>query len=259
MHRYGKSNLVYVSLLVILLLSQVAINFRSASHHNDELAEIWGSELLNSLRPNSILILCASSNFHLYYLQLIKGLREDVILYDRFSLWTKENLYAPNLLFKMQDRPREYRAMREQQLVNNPLRPIYYTCKDAIDENKFPFTFTPYVLRADRRHLEASDHIQLPVGDRFLDSVVNGYPKSDYWLDLRRKGIFSRLISYYGGHNRPEVDKIIDYFKKTKLHSNSQFLLSVGSNLYYLKITSLREHFMNGRRSFHCRPLVQQI
>jgi len=42
MHRYGKSNLVYVSLLVILLLSQVAINFRSASHHNDELAEIWG-------------------------------------------------------------------------------------------------------------------------------------------------------------------------------------------------------------------------
>ena len=88
MNRFVKNNIVHVSLLVILLLTQVGFNFPSSSHHNDKLVEIWGTELLNSLQPRSILILCGISPFAVYYLHLIKGLRQDVRLYDRFSFWT---------------------------------------------------------------------------------------------------------------------------------------------------------------------------
>jgi hypothetical protein len=127
---YVKNNIAQVSLLVILLLTQVGCNFRSSSHHNDRLAGTWGTELLNSLHPNSVLILCRPGHFVIYHLQLIKRLRQDVTLYDRSSFWTKENLYGPGLLFKRND-VNEYRKRREQQLINNSLRPVYYTCKDA--------------------------------------------------------------------------------------------------------------------------------
>jgi len=81
------------------------------------------------------------------------------------------------------------------------------------------------------------------VSDRLLDSLVNGYPKSEYWLDRKRIQIFSRLISYYGGHNRPEVGRILNYFMQTKSYSNPQFVLSLASNLFYFGNYELARKF----------------
>ena len=137
----------------------------------------------------------------------------------------------------------EKRKRREQQLINNSLLPIYYTCKDAIDEQNISFSFTPFVLRADKKHFEASDSTSSTVSDRLLDSLANGYPKSDHWLDNSRSVIFGRLISYYGGHNLPEVDRILNYFIKSKVYSDPQFTLSMANNLYFFKNYELARIF----------------
>ena len=232
MNRYVTNKVVQVSLLVILWLSQAGFNFPSSSHHNDRLAEIWGTELLESVKPNSILILCGPGDFAIYYLQLIKGLREDVTLYDRFSNWTKDNLYGPELLFTRRNAT-EYRKKRERQLINDSLRPVYYNCKDALDEQHFNFSLTPFTFRADQKHLEASDFTQFTVSNHLLDSLANGYPKSNHWNHRLKRVIFSHLTSYYGGHDRPEVSRILDSLKKTDLYSDPRFILSLANNLYY--------------------------
>jgi hypothetical protein len=235
MNRYVKKTIVQASLLLILLLSQAGFNFQSSSHHNDRLAEIWGTQILNSLKPDSILILCPGQ-FHIYYLRLIKGLRPDVSFYDRSSSYTRENLYQPWLLFRYKrNDANEIRKRREAELINSSQRPIYYTCKEVLDEQKINYTLTPFIFRADRRHDAGSDSSRFKVSDRLLDSIVNGYPKSDYWLDLRRKKIFSRLISYYGGRNYSEANRILEYLTMSKVYSDPQILLSIANNLYYFR------------------------
>jgi len=243
MSRHVKSNFLQVCLLVLVLLSQAGFNFRNSSHHNDRLVETWGTELLNSLETNSILLLCGWG-MPLYYLHLMKGLRQDVTLYDRFSIMTKENLYEPLLVYKhrMNDRAR-LRKAREQQLINDSLRPIYYTCKAVPDGQNFNSSLTPFVFRVDKRHLEASNRAPFAASDRLLDLLVNGYPKSEYWLDLLRKTIFGRLISYNGGHKRPEVNTILYNFEKTKFYSDPGVILSLAKNLYYFKNYELAIRF----------------
>ena len=241
--RYAKSSAVSISILIILLLTQVGINFRFSSHHNDRLADIWGTELLASLKPNSILILCASSQFHLYYLQLVRGLRKDVTIYDRYSLWTRENLFAPELLFKLQGNPIEYQRKREHELISNSTRPIYYTCKDVPEDLNATYTYTPYLIRVDNKHAEAADVTKYSVSDRLLETLVYDYPKSEFWLDLRRQLIFSRFISYFGGHGQSEAHRVVDYLKKTKFYSDPSFTLSLANDLYFYENHKLAKTF----------------
>jgi hypothetical protein len=236
MVRYVKNKMVQVCLLLILFVTQVGFNFGNSTRHNDKLAEVWGTELLSSLEPKSILILCGGGQFQfpLYYQQLIKGVRQDVTIYDRHSAFTKDNLYGPGLLFRRSDGSK-YREIRERQLIQNSLRPIYYTCKDVFDEQNIDLSLTPFVYRADNRHSEASDFTKHTVSDVLLDSLLNGYPRTELWSDQLKKITFNRLITYYGAHHHPEVNKIHDYFKRTKLYSDTDINLSIANNLYYFR------------------------
>ncbi|MEE8115284.1 MAG: DUF2723 domain-containing protein, partial [Nitrososphaerales archaeon] len=236
MNGYLRNKLGQVSLLVVLLVSQVGFNFHTSSHHNDKVADVLGSELLHSLRPNSIVILCDRAQFAIYYQQLIKGSRQDVTLYNRSSFYTKDNLYHPELLFRYNSEVgNEVRKRREQELINNSLRPIYYTCQYALDEQNMDFSFTPFGYRADKRHHDASDSGQFRLNQHLLDSLINVYPKFNYEIDRIRIGSFHRLISYYGGHALPEIHRILNYFIKTKFYSNPEYILPAANNLYYFK------------------------
>ena len=236
--------MIQICLLLVLLITQVGFNFSSSSHHNDKLAEMWGGELLNSLKPRSILILCGGGQFQfpIYYLQLIKGVRRDVTIYDRYSAFTKDNLYGPGLLFQRASAS-EYRGKRERQLIQNSMRPIYYTCKGVLDEQNINSSLTPFVYRADKRHSEPSDNAQFTVSTPLLESLVNGYPRTEQWSDQLREITFNRLITYYGGHNGSDVNNIIDYFKRTKLYSDPNLNLSIANNLYYFKNYELAKQF----------------
>jgi len=241
--RYLNQRGLQVSLLVVFLVTQVAFNFPRASHHNDRLPEIWGVDFLSSLKPDSILILCDANPFLVYFTQLIRGLRQDVSIYDRYSWWTKENLYEPELLFRMRHDPPGYRRRREQQLIKTSSRPIYYTCKDLLEVEKIPYTSTPYAFRVDKTQAEASDPTAFTLSDPLLDALVNGYPRSDYWLDRARKVIWNRFISYYAGQGDSELNKITDRLKETKFYSDPQFLLSLANNLYFYKNYELSQAF----------------
>jgi len=244
MVRYVKNKMVQVCLLLILFVTQVGFNFGNSTRHNDKLAEVWGTELLNSLEPRSILILCGGGQFQfpLYHLQLIKGVRQDVTIYDRHSAFTKDNLYGPGLLFRSRDGSK-YREIRERQLIQKSLRPIYYTCNDVFDEQNIDLSLTPFVYRADKNHWDSSDITRFTVSDSVLDSLVNGYPRTEHWLDLLRKIMFTRLIAYYGGHDRLEINKILDYFKRTKHYSDTHLILDLANNLYYFKNYELARMF----------------
>ena len=244
MNQYVKNKVIQICLLLVLLITQVGFNFSSSSHHNDKLAEMWGSELLDSLKPRSILILCGGGQFQfpIYYLQLIKGVRRDVTIYDRYSAFTKDNLYGPGLLFQRASAS-EFRGKRERQLIQNSMRPIYYTCKGVLDEQNIDSSLTPFVYRADKRHSEPSDNAQFTVSTPLLESLVNGYPRTEQWSDQLREITFNRLITYYGSHNGSDVNKIIDYFKRTKLYSDPNLTISIANNLYYFKNYELAKQF----------------
>jgi len=131
----------------------------------------------------------------------------------------------------------------EQELIATSTRPIYYTCKNVPEEIKAPFTYTPYLIRVDRNHSEASDATKFSVSTRMLETLVYDYPKAEFWLDLRRKLIFSRLISYFGGHDLPETHRVIDYLKQTKFYSDSSFILSLANDLYFYENHDLAKSF----------------
>ena len=180
----------------------------------------------------------------MYYLHLTKGLRRDVALYDRFSLMTKENLYEPRLVYKYGTADRlQIRKSREQQLINESLRPIYYTCKEVPDGQKIASSLTPFAYRVDKRHAEASNGAEVAASDRLLHLLVNGYPKSEYWLDRVRQTIFGRLITYYGGHKRPEVNSILNHFRESKFYSDPGLNLSLAKNLYFFQNYELARQF----------------
>ena len=244
MIRYVPNAILEISLLIIILLSQVGLNFPRSSHHNDRLAEIWGTELLNSLKPDSILIIGEQGDKPLLYLQLVKGLRQDVTLYDRFSLVTKDNLYHPWQVFRYKRKDaNELRQRYEEELINNSGHAIYYTWQEVLDEQHISFTLTPFLYRADKRHFEASDFAQFTLSQALLDSLIDGYPKSDHWLDSMRMMIFNRSISFYGRHDGPEVNRVLNYFGKTKFSSHPKLNLTVANNLHYFRNYGLASRF----------------
>ncbi len=235
MNRYVTNHVLKLSMLLILFLTQVGFHFPTSNHHNDRLAEVWGTQILNSLEPSSILIICGPPGemLSLYYLSLIKGLRPDLTLSDSWSTITKDNLYGPGLLLKRKD-ALEYRRMRQQQLINNSVRPVYYLCKSDLDELGVSFVPTPFVYRVDKRPLQETNAAKFRLSDRLLQSLVQGYPKSEFWLDKLRGIIFLRLISYYGGHNLPEVNRILHYFRESEFYSDPGVILPLANNVYYL-------------------------
>jgi tetratricopeptide (TPR) repeat protein len=123
------------------------------------------------------------------------------------------------------------------------MRPIYYTCKGVLDEQNIDSSLTPFVYRADKRHSESSDTTRFTVSTPLLESLVNGYPRTEQWSDQLREITFNRLITYYGGHNGSDINKIIDYFERTKLNSDPNFILSIANNLYFFKNYELAKQF----------------
>jgi len=112
-----------------------------------------------------------------------------------------------------------------------------------VDEQGVKFSFTPFVIRADKRHFETANFTKANPSDSLLHSLGNGYPKSEYWSeDLRRK-IVNRLLSYYGGHDLPEVNRIVDSFRQTELYSDPKYILLLANNLHYFKKYDLSRQF----------------
>ena len=62
-------------------------------------------------------------------------------------------------------------------------------------------------------------------------------------MEQLRTITWDRLISYYGGHQSPETEKILQFVKRTPYYSRAPFLLSVANNLYFYKNYDLARRF----------------
>lgn len=242
MSRYVRNKIAQLALLGVVLVAQAGFNFTSSSHHQDRLGEVWGAEFLDSLERDSILIVCGPDSFTLYYQQLVKGVRPDVTFYDRHSAMTKQNLYEPDLIYRRSDSV-EYRKRRERELIAQAKRPVYYTCRDALDDLGIEFSLTPFVYHANKKPSQGADATPSAVSERLLDSLASEHPTSDHWLHHNRRVIFGRLISFYGGQKRPEVSRLLGRLRQTTLYSDAKFMLSVANNLYYFQNYDLARQF----------------
>ncbi|MFQ5853681.1 MAG: tetratricopeptide repeat protein, partial [Candidatus Binatia bacterium] len=53
----------------------------------------------------------------------------------------------------------------------------------------------------------------------------------------------NHLITYYGGHNLPDVRRILKYYMKTEYYMDTQQVLELANNLYYLRNYDLARKF----------------
>jgi hypothetical protein len=107
---------------------------------NDEsqtyLAEDWGRNILETLKPNSIILPSADhSTFPLLYLQKVEGLRPDVLVGDKYG-YIEDRVLRD--LFRGKDTPRVPPPIggtpfeKERYIVEHSGRPVYFTTKSRI-------------------------------------------------------------------------------------------------------------------------------
>ncbi len=234
---FKKKRIITLLLGLTFLLNGV-FNFKRTSHFNDDFVYKWAEKGLLSLEPNSILILCGQEPYALYYANRFKKVRPDVTIYDRLSIMTKENLYAPHLLFwkvKTQEQFDNYRKFKELELFKNSKRPIYLTCADKFDSYGIVLKQTVYFHRLVSHIPFTPTELSNTLHQEVLDSALYSYPKTEYWLDSIRNMLLFKTFSYYLENNEPKIPAFLESLKKHKNSRDQDFMHSLLEDTYLKK------------------------
>jgi hypothetical protein len=224
-----------VILMISAVMAQGWLAYPSSSHRRDDFVARWSRAVLESLDPNAILILCGTDVLAVYYTHLVDGVRPDVTLYDRFSIFTRENLYGPPLLFQTQN-PIAVRDAKERILADGA-RPVYYLCPEAPQESKIPVTPAVYGFRVKGGSAGASDAATAAsaaanlMDEKLFASAISGLPRDEYWLDKRRIVFLYQAASYAAAHQPELLPRILDWLMKSKYIRNYEFTLAVAKSL----------------------------
>lgn len=236
--RSFKYKKTFATFLGLTLIFNGINNFKNTSHFNDDFVYKWAHRSLLSLEPNSILILCGQEPYALYYVHHFKKVRPDVTVYDRLSIMTKENLYAPHLLFwkvKTQKQFDNFRKFKELELFKNSKRPIYLSCADKFNDYGVSFKKTVYFHRLSN-HIPFLPTIESStLHQEVLDSAVSSYPKNEYWLDAIRNMVLFNTFSFYLENNIKEIPNFLKSLKKHKNAEDQDFLHSLLEDTYKKK------------------------
>jgi tetratricopeptide (TPR) repeat protein len=118
--------------VLLPLFAHRSFNDRSG----DWLAEDWGRNILESLKPDAILLPFADhSTFPAVYLQAVEGLRPDVLIGNKYGYIEDRVLLE---LFRRGETPREPPPFggsahdKERYLIEHSGRPVYLSTKDSI-------------------------------------------------------------------------------------------------------------------------------
>ena len=82
----NKIHLFFLGILVIIFISGlVVINYQRVDKHNHDFVEIYTRDMLNSLKPEAIIISYQWDYFvsASYYFQIVEGIRPDVVVIDK--------------------------------------------------------------------------------------------------------------------------------------------------------------------------------
>lgn len=224
--------------LIILICIQGLTNIKDTTHFNDDFVYLWAKKSLESLEPNSVLILCGQEPYALYYVNKFLKVRPDVTIYDRLSIMTKENLYAPNLLFwgvKTKVSFNTERKKKEVNFIKSSNRPIYITCSDEFRNHGFPLKQTIYHHRILNSVPYKPTKESRKLDDEILQSAIESYPKTEYWLDAARNMVLFNTFSYYLSYNIKELDYFLTQLKKHKNYFDKDFIHAMLEESYNSK------------------------
>jgi tetratricopeptide (TPR) repeat protein len=223
---------------VLVIIMNGALNFKRTSHFNDDFVYKWAEKSLQSLEPNSVLILCGQEPYALYYTHQFKKIRPDVTVYDRLSIMTKENLYAPHLLFwkvKTVEQFENYRKFKELELFKSSNRPIYLTCKDKFNDYGIILKPTVYFYRLISHIPFSHTNLSKTLHQEVLEAAINSYPKNEYWLDSIRNMVLFNTFSFYLENNPSEIPSFLERLKKHKNSRDQDFMHSLLEDTYLKK------------------------
>jgi len=119
-----------------IVLLPAIFHFASNDLHDDYLAEDWGRNILESLKPDAIIIPSADhSTFPLIYLQTVEEVRPDVIIADKYG-YIEDRAFKD--LFRGKNPPRTSPPWngspeeKQRYLIQEAGRPVYVTTKMSI-------------------------------------------------------------------------------------------------------------------------------
>jgi len=225
----GRSRQIFVALLVAGLGLQFAYARPKASHRGDTFAADWGRALLNSLAPDSTLILCGNDIFALYYLHFIEKVRPDLTLYDRSGVFSEKNLYGPGLLYQAPN-PFERREKAERHLISTSTKPVYFDCDKGHKELKIPVFQTMYAYRVTNagHRQEAKPQV---LDQALLELAVSGNPRDEYWLDERRIYVLHHALGYAAQSEPGLIGRITEAIARSKYFRDPDFSLALAKIL----------------------------
>lgn len=234
----AKWRLWYLPIALFALLVSVVTNFKDTSHFKDDFVFNWSKHGLESLEPNSVLILCGQEPYALYYTHKFFGVRPDVTIYDRLSIMTEKNLYEPELLFwkvKTQKQFEIVRKKKELEFFKNSDRPIYMSCSGKFSDYGFKIEQTAYFYRL-LNHVPFQKNEKLAtMSESVLQSAVKGYPKTEYWLDSIRNMVLFNTYSFYLEKYEEKIPRLLHYLRLHKNSKDQDFLHSMAEHAYNKK------------------------
>lgn len=259
--QWGQSALIYASrsIMILALFIQAAWAYPMASHRQDQFVSLWARSLLESLAPNSSLILCGTDVLAVYYTQLVEGVRPDVALYDQFSLFTQKNLYGSKLLFQTED-PLFVRKNFELQHAKNASSAVYYLCEESIKELAVPYMRTPYAFKVTSQGRSASPQLTKVEKDLW-DAAVYGLPQDEYWLNKRRSNFFYHSVAYAADFQKELLAPTMGYTTQSSLIRSHELVLALAKVLsdrqeYDLTLQLLQgKEGRFGRQQLHAEEL----
>ncbi len=176
------NKILYVILCFIFIASGYIVNFNQANRHNDHVVENYARGLLEGMAPGAVYFGGGDHTvFPAVYLQIVEGLRPDVLLANRYGYPAAE-LYAVAGEQAPRFRPSEDEEQRLfEAVLTKTARPVYSAVPRLVSNATRVNEGLLYrYLRGDeQRRTVAPDEIPDPVftrsGDWSNDLVVHEY------------------------------------------------------------------------------------
>lgn len=229
---FAASKTILTIACVAGLAGQAVYAYPHGNQRGNTAVEAWGNLLLSSLPQNTHLLLCGDEVFPLTYLQIIKGVRQDVTLYS--------SLLGPEVyLYTKGPKVREsiMKNLTLKRLLEESDRPVYAThCgKKYIPEGH-------NVLLKGLTYQFASSRVPEQLGmdlsggklEAALTAINEGPGQKHHWMGMMRKRSARMLLPYALQRGVINNEQLIALMKRFQLEDDKAFLASIAVEFAYL-------------------------
>lgn len=218
------------------LLVQGSMAFPKASHHDNTSVESWGTAFLNSLPPNANLVFCGDEGFALQYLQLIKGVRPDLLLYSTFNGQGTRYLFVrgPKIMDSL------HLGITFKDIRERSKRPSFITISDCngpynLDNQQVVLKgFAYQIIDRPDEELPGMD-VSADQVEALLDLIMNTYPRQDHWINDMRTRTLKTIFAYGLMQKKFTTAQVDQWLIKYGVDKNPDVLAGLAAELAYAR------------------------